>query len=119
MAEKIPTALGSVIRSRLSGMTLIRMRAGWANFNQSVNHPDESIRRMPEEWDVLYDNGAETETVGRPGEYTLQMNSLHRASLIDYLSSSARQAAGVVPGSPYDARLVNIQNQLIDARSGE
>lgn len=53
MAEKLPTALGSVIRSRVTGMTLVHMRAGWSNFNQSVNHPTPND---PENWDVLYDN---------------------------------------------------------------
>lgn len=57
MADKIPEALGSVIQSRLSGMTLVKMRAGWSNFNQSVNH---DTPRDPENWDVLYDNSAES-----------------------------------------------------------
>jgi len=48
----IPTTLGTVIRSKLTGMHLVRLRSGWVNFNQSVSHPDGMD---PDEWTVLYD----------------------------------------------------------------
>ena len=48
--EDLP--LGSVVQSKFSGMTLVHMRAGWVNFNQSVtHHPDD-----PENWNLRYKN---------------------------------------------------------------
>ena len=53
MEERFETLpLGSVVRSRLTGMTLVRMRAGWVNFNQSVTHHPTD----PEHWDLRFKN---------------------------------------------------------------
>jgi len=51
--DKFPEALGSVIRSKFTNITLVKLRAGWVNFDQSVaHHPND-----PENWVLLYDNG--------------------------------------------------------------
>lgn len=55
----LPTSLGSVIRSKITGITLTRMRAGWVNYNQSVTNADNAIEQDMEHWTVLFDNRAQ------------------------------------------------------------
>ena len=61
----LPTALGSVIRSKITGITLSRMRAGWTNYNQSVTRTDHDIEQDMDNWTVLFDNTAQ----GKPPTY--------------------------------------------------